>query len=1464
MKIKLIKSNFYKNFLLLNSWIVSAAIIAFFNENTLAQQSNIVPDNTLDNEKSVVNPNFNNSPIEVVTGGAQRGQNLFHSFKEFNVSEGRGAYFYIPNANIANILTRVTGKNPSEIMGTLGTFGLSQPNLFLINPNGIIFGRNASLDVGGSFVATTANAIRLGERGFFSASEPQTSNLLSIQPSAFFFNALNRQAAIVNRSTATNPVLGVFFNGTPSLPEGATVRGLQVSDGKSMLLVGGDVKLEAEGKLSAYGGRIELGGLVSAGEVGLVINGDTLSLQFPNNIPLSNVSLLDDGRANVIGSGGGSIVVNANLFTATNGGLLSAGTERSRDAGDIIINANNVRISGKGYASSGLYNQNLSENSGDTGNISVFVTDSIELANGVIQTYSEPGTGDTGNITIRAKNAIALEQSTIGSLSTSGGDSGNIIVQSDGAIAFARSHIFSGNTGEGNAGNVTIQAKKAIAFEGQESGIFSNGFGGGDAGNINIQSDGSIAFDSNIISSGTSGEGKPGQLIIKANDSVTLINTNIVSSPLADRKGTSGDVRIQSGDFVILRGGGIISGTIQDGDAGDIDIQANGTVTIDRVILTTGVSPGAAGKGGNININAGSLSLTNGALLGADTAGEGNAGNINANIDGSLIASGGSRLGSSTFGRGNAGNITIQTGDTISFDGVQSNQITGGVYTFVGNDRGLIGQGRSGDITLKGQSISLTNRASLNSSSLGIGNAGNILIQASDSINLSNGSLLATATAGQGNAGNVTIDAPNAVISINGAVGLATGINSSVAQISGATGEGRGGDITIKARSLSLTNRASLFSSTQGRGNAGNIFVETRDSVSLDNSGILAPIFDTGIGKGGNIIIKTPLLSLTDISQVTTTTDGQGNAGNILIQASDSVNLSGGSQLRSGTSGVGNAGSVTINASNADVSFDGLAIINDRPAPNSSSGINTVVELVSGLEKERRGGDIIIKARSLSLSDRAELSSSTFGRGNAGNIFVETSDSVSLDNSSIFATVGRSGIGQGGDIDIKARSLSLDDDAALSVDTFGRGNTGNIDLQIRDSVILDRSSNIFSTVREGGIGIGGNINVRSRSLTLTDGSQLAASLFRSQNGLPGGQGRAGNINVNVTDFINLSGISSEGFSSGFLASTERGASGRGGNITVKTNTLHVADGATIDAFTANDSNAGTIAIAANTFILRDGATIRANSLGTGEGGEIRLQADSLTLDRDASISAQTASNTGGNINLQINDLLLLRNNSQISTTAGTAQASGNGGNIDINAKFIIANPNEDSDITANAFEGRGGRINLTAQGIFGLQDRNDNTNFSDITASSQLGIDGVIQIDTPDTDPSQGIVNLPSNVVDASELIDQRCLGGGATASQQGEFVITGRGGIPANPREPLPGEAVLSAEWLTLDTEAESNAEAETSSQSESVSSQPIIEAQGWVVDRDGKIILTAQVPTATPNGSGFAPHSCPVEVTQ
>jgi filamentous hemagglutinin family protein len=146
------------------------------------------------------------------------------------VGEGRGAYFANPTG-IENILTRVTGGNASNIFGRLGVLGGA--NLFLLNPNGIVFGPNASLDIQGSFLATTAERIQLGDSGYFSAAQPQTSSLLSVSPGALFFSQVaNQPGSIINQ-------------GNLSTGKHLTLRAGNL-DLQGQLLSGGDLTLQAQ------------------------------------------------------------------------------------------------------------------------------------------------------------------------------------------------------------------------------------------------------------------------------------------------------------------------------------------------------------------------------------------------------------------------------------------------------------------------------------------------------------------------------------------------------------------------------------------------------------------------------------------------------------------------------------------------------------------------------------------------------------------------------------------------------------------------------------------------------------------------------------------------------------------------------------------------------------------------------------------------------------------------------------------------------------------------------------------------------------------------------------------------------------------------------------------------------------------------------------------------------------------
>ena len=225
------------------------------SSHVLAQ---VIPDDTLESESSFVNAideqsdSLGDRSASRIDGGATRGANLFHSFQEFNVGEGRGVYFTNPEA-ISKIFTRVTGNNVSNILGTLGVDGAA--DLFLINPNGIVFDRDASLDVQGSFYGSTADSILFPKGREFSVTDTQAQPILIISaPIGLGFR--DSPGDIVNRAGFTE-----VENGDP-----IEETGLEVNRGEAITLVGGNVNLE-NGRLTAPGGRIELGGLAEAGNV---------------------------------------------------------------------------------------------------------------------------------------------------------------------------------------------------------------------------------------------------------------------------------------------------------------------------------------------------------------------------------------------------------------------------------------------------------------------------------------------------------------------------------------------------------------------------------------------------------------------------------------------------------------------------------------------------------------------------------------------------------------------------------------------------------------------------------------------------------------------------------------------------------------------------------------------------------------------------------------------------------------------------------------------------------------------------------------------------------------------------------------------------------------------------------------------------------------------------------------------
>jgi filamentous hemagglutinin family protein len=1095
----------------------------------------IIPDQTLDAEPSILNPNgtVNGQPALLIEGGAIRNINLFHSFGEFNVENRQRVYFDSP-AGVQNILTRVTGDRASNIRGVLGVDGSA--NLFLINPNGIVFGPNATLDVNGSFVATTANALQFGNQGVFSASNPDTPPPLTINPSALLFNQLN-QGRIVSRA---------------STPVGENQFGLRVPTGQSLLLVGGEVSLS--GGLFAPGGHVELAG-IDAGSIGLS-SGNLLRLNIPDAVVRSDVQIRD-GAIAVEANNGGSITINARNLFLDNSGLFAGiaggqGTSNSQ-AGDIRLSATRAM----NLRSSQVVNEVNIGAIGNAGRIEA-IANSLSLTDGAVFSGSTYGRGDAADLSLRA-NTLVFRGTDLNGFPTR-----------------ALSRIEAG--------------------------------GAGDAGNVEIEAGTFFLQDGSVLSTGTLGAGNAGNVAIRS-DLVSLSGV----SPF----------RTSS------------------------NIAAN-------------VFPGAVGNGGQISVETGSLFLSDGAQLVAATRGRGNSGSISVLASGSVVLDGNIFISNAGLrGRAPSGLIT-----RVEPTGI----------------------GDAGDITVIAGSLSLTNGAQIISNTLGQGDAGNILLRARGQLTVRGGS-------------PDRFPLPSSVIS---AVGT--------------TGRGDAGEIRVEAATLAIADGAQMTSSTLGIGNANNITLNIRDALLVDGgiprniigTAIFTAVGETGVGQGGDIRITTEEFSVINGGQVIAATLGRGNAGNILIEASDRV-------LIDGTATNGLSGGLFTSA-------DGQLI--------------------------NRGGNIDVSTPSFQVSNGAVVNALTTRAGPGGNVLIRADRFEALAGGQIITT------------------------------TFGSGRAGNISLDVTEQLLLAGSDSSY-------------------------------------------QDRVAQLGEGVLPNV--------GAESGLFANTAIASIGDGGNILIDPETV----------------------------IVRDGARISVDSEGFGRGGNIQLRAETLLLDREGRITAETASNQGGNITLEVLDGLLLRRQSVISATAGTAQAGGDGGNLSINSPFVIANSREDSDITANAYRGRGGTIQITTTGIYGLEFRPEVTPLSDITASSAFGVDGVVEIESPDVDPSRRVAELPVDLVDAAGLVDQDVC---RISDRRSEFVVTGRGGLPTSPNDVLTPETAWE-DWRLgqegLEEQSQNSPEI-----SQNSSSPLTTEAQGWMVSADGTVVLMAEAiappSPETSSESGFAPMNC------
>ncbi|MEH2141126.1 filamentous hemagglutinin N-terminal domain-containing protein [Nostoc sp.] len=334
----------------ITSGVICSGNCAMFTKGCAYAQ--ITPDSTLPNNSNIQKID-NTIKIE---GGTTAGSNLFHSFSEFSLTTGSTADFD-NSLNIQNIISRVTGKSLSNIDGLIRANGTA--NLFLINPNGIIFGQNARLDIGGSFVASTASSLKFPDGFEFSATNPQFAPLLSINvPIGLQYGA--------NPGTIQVKGNGQGVRLTDELID--TTNALRVPANQTLALVGGDIFLEGA-TLKTAGGRIELGSVGDNSLVSLIPITKGFSLSYDGVQNFGNIQLSQLSAVDASGAGSGDIQVQGRRVTVSDGSEIEASTLGAGKGGKLVVNATEsvelVGISADAQSPSGFFSATYPGKTGD-------------------------------------------------------------------------------------------------------------------------------------------------------------------------------------------------------------------------------------------------------------------------------------------------------------------------------------------------------------------------------------------------------------------------------------------------------------------------------------------------------------------------------------------------------------------------------------------------------------------------------------------------------------------------------------------------------------------------------------------------------------------------------------------------------------------------------------------------------------------------------------------------------------------------------------------------------------------------------------------------------------------------------------------------------------------------------------------------------------------------------------------
>ncbi|MBF0265255.1 MAG: filamentous hemagglutinin N-terminal domain-containing protein [Gammaproteobacteria bacterium] len=1267
------------------------------------------------------------------TLGKVSGNNLFHSFRDFNIDLGESATFTTSTATLANVISRVTGGELSTIQGQLSLQAIAgTPAFYFINPAGVTFGEGASIDMPGAFYVSTADRLKFSDGSNFNASLSESSTFTTAAPDAFGFSgrqnnsikiltggtleAIDQPINIMAGDIEVNGILrnksggiNLFANGQQTeevpihseLPKGggsfsmndgwiytSSVNELAAGDmtiSASEILLENRTWISSDTETNGPAGNINIiAGKDLEIKNGSMIASSSLAEGKAGNISIDVGNVLIDGQNsdyytgifNTVqqdssGDGGNINVVSHNLLQVLNGGEITSATFSKGNAGSINIDTANMIVDGRGSEFfTGIRNTTYSNSHGNAGNVNINNSEEMQILNGSAILSSTYANGNAGEIIINSDNMV-LDNAQNSSLFTgiassaefgSLGNSGNVYISILDSIYIHGGQVSSSTFAKGNAGSVSLVAKNLV-LDGQLSdfitGITSTAEEGsqGNAGNINLSIQDLLQLSNGSeISSATYGEGKAGSVAIDAGnitldgqngqDGYTLISSISYANSFGNA-GDAGNVTITVSDLIkVLNSSAISSSTHSEGNAGIVTINAGNALIDGRdspvvTTITSSAEEGSLGDAGNVNLNIRDLlQVFNGGQISSSTfsSAKGNSGNVNIAAKNIVLDGQGAEFVTGIFSSaspgsfGNSGNINLNIQDLLQV--LNGGQISSSTYS-IGNAGSVSIEAK--DLTLNGQegySI-ISSNAYVDSQ----GHAGNVTITVQDLLQVLNGSAITSSTFSQGNAGTVIIDAGNALIDGRGSSNF-TVITSSAED--GSLGDA--GNVKIDIRDLlQVINGGQILSSTFSKGNAGTVSIHA-DKAVLDGQNYEG-IYLTGITSSAEA-------------------GSQGDAGNVNIDIRDLLQIFNGGQILSATFSKGDAGTVNINAGNAfidgqnnkSISYTGIASSAEPGSLGNSGNVNLNIQ---GL---------------LQVLNAGNISSSTYAVGNAGTVTINAKNAL-FDGQGVFidSTAEPASLGDAGNVNIMiSELLQVKNGTDISSSTYSVGNAGSVIIEAGDLTLngQEEYTTISSIAYDGSQGHAGNVTITVKDLLqVLNGSAITSSTFS--------QGNAGTVNINADSAL----IDSQGSLSAtaITSSAEADSQGEAGNVILNIrDLLQVFNGGQILSSTFSKGNAGTVNINAGNAVI------------DGQNNE------GIFLTGITSAAQPGSIGDAGNVNVTIDNLLQVINGSEISSSAF---AKGNAGRINIDADNLIINGGgEESAITSSAQRGslgNAGNVNIT-------------------------------------------------------------------------------------------------------------------------------------------------------------------------